>query len=292
MRHRRFAPTLREFAPKLFLAYLDVDALPGSLDRLPLWSARRPAPVRFRPRDFLDGTDRPLGAAVRDLVQARLGRRPTGPVHLLAQLRTFGWLFNPLAVYYCWTPDGRALDAIVLEVTNTPWGQRHWYVLDAQSNMTTTTTAKAMHVSPFLPMDVDYRITWTVPDAELNLRIEVERDHTPVFDAELALRRTTIDRRRAVTVLARYPMLPLRVSAGIYAKAARLFAAGFPCTGIPPDGGKGAADEFHDERTRASRSSRCDATPQTAHRRHRSPRRSLRGRALRRRHRPAGFASS
>ena len=162
---------------------------------LPLWSARRPAPVRFRPRDFLDGTDRPLGDAVRDLVQARLGRRPTGPVHLLAQLRTFGWLFNPLAVYYCWTPDGRALDAIVLEVTNTPWGERHWYVLDAHGNMTTTTTAKAMHVSPFLPMDVDYRITWTVPDAELNLRIEVERDRTPVFDAELALRRTAVDRR-------------------------------------------------------------------------------------------------
>ena len=291
MRHRRFVPTLHEFAPKLFLAYLDVDALPGSLDRLPLWSARRPAPVRFRPRDFLDGTDRPLGAAVRDLVQARLGRRPTGPVHLLAQLRTFGWLFNPLAVYYCWTPDGRALDAIVLEVTNTPWGERHWYVLDAQANMTTTTTAKAMHVSPFLPMDVDYRITWTVPDAELHLRIEVERDHTPVFDAELALRRTTINRGRAVTVLARYPMLPLRVSAGIYAKAARLFARGFPCTGIPPDGGKGPADEFDNERTRASRSSRCHATPQTAHRRHGSPRRSLRGRTLRRKHRPAGFAS-
>jgi DUF1365 family protein len=149
-------------------------------------------------------------------------------VHLLAQLRTFGWLFNPLAVYYCWTPGGRELDAIVLEVTNTPWGQRHWYVLDARSNMTTTaTTAKAMHVSPFLPMDVDYRISWTVPDAQLNLRIEVERDQTPVFDAELALHRTTMTRGRAVAVLARYPMLTLRVSAGIYAKAARLFARGF-----------------------------------------------------------------
>jgi DUF1365 family protein len=85
-----------------------------------------------------------------------------------------------------------------------------------------------MHVSPFLPMDLGYRITWTVPDAELSLRIEVERDHTPVFDAELALRRTTINRRRAVTVLARHPMLPLRVSAGIYAHAARLFARGIP----------------------------------------------------------------
>ena len=94
--------------------------------------------------------------------------------------------------------------------------------------MTTATTAKAMHVSPFLPTDVDYRITWTVPDAELNLRIEVERDHTPVFDADLALRRTTVDRGRAVTVLARYPMLPLRVSAGIYAEARAPLRRGVP----------------------------------------------------------------
>ncbi len=228
VRHRRFLPTRREFAPKLFLAYLDVDALPGSLARFPLWSAQRPAPVRFRRRDFFDGQDRPLGPAVRDLVQSELGRRPTGPVYLLAQLRTFGWLFNPLAVYYCWTPDGHALDAIVLEVTNTPWGERHRYVLDAQNHATRATTAKAMHVSPFLPMDVDYRITWTAPDTDLHLRVEVWREQTPLFDAELSLRRTPLDARRAVTVLARYPMLTQRVSAGIYAHAARLLAARVP----------------------------------------------------------------
>ena len=85
-----------------------------------------------------------------------------------------------------------------------------------------------MHVSPFLSTDLDYRVTWTIPDAELSLRIEVQRDHTPLFDAELALRRTTINRWRAVTVLARYPLLPLRVSAGIYAQAARLFARRVP----------------------------------------------------------------
>ena len=228
VRHRRFTPTLREFAPKLFLPYLDVDALPGSLDRLPLWSARRVAPVRFRARDFFDGRVGSIGTAVRDLVQARIGRRPAGRVDLLAHLRTFGWLFNPLAVYYCWTADGEALDAVVLEVTNTPWGQRHWYVLDAQDNASIATTAKAMHVSPFLAMDVDYRITWTVPGPSLHLAIEVERGSTRVFDAELSLRRARATRARAVSVLARYPMLPQRVSGGIYTKAARLFADGLP----------------------------------------------------------------
>ncbi len=232
--HRRLHPDRREFAPKLFLAYVDLDQLPDALDRLPLWSARNPAPVHFRARDFLDGRDRPLAPAVRDLVEARLGRRPAGPVYLLAQLRTFGVLFNPLSVYYCWTPDGQELDAIVLEVTNTPWRERHWYVLDARAATdaatdlatASVTTAKAMHVSPFLPMDVDYKVSWTAPGPALQLRIEVEKGGTAVFDAELALQRTAVNRRRAVGVLVRYPMLPLRVLAGIYTHAARLLARG------------------------------------------------------------------
>ena len=239
VRHRRHQPELREFAPKLFLAYLDVDALPRSLDGVPLWSARGRAPVRFRRRDFLDGGTRPLGPAVRDLVERRLGRRPEGPVQLLAHLRTFGWLFNPLSVYYCFTPGGSELDAIVLEVTSTPWRERHWYVVDASSNIGTATTPKAMHVSPFLPMNLDYRITWTTPASELALRIEAERAHVPIFDAELQLRRTPLDARTAVTVLGRYPMLPLRVSGGIYAHAARLFTHGVPTFRHPDRRGGG-----------------------------------------------------
>jgi DUF1365 family protein len=219
--HRRHTEPTRVFAPRLFLAHVDVDALPGSLDRLPGWSARRPAPIHFRRRDFFDGGDRPLGDAVRDLVEERLGRRPIGAVTLLAHLRTFGWLFNPLSVYYCWLPHG-GLDAIVLEVTNTPWGDRHWYVVDARTGEQTTTTAKAMHVSPFLPMDVDYRITWTTPGDDLSLRIEVERAGTPVFDASLRLHRVPLDRKHAVTMPLRHWLLPLRVSLGIYGEAVKL----------------------------------------------------------------------
>jgi DUF1365 family protein len=209
------------FAPRLFLAHLDVDALPSTLDGIPGWSARHHAPIHFRRRDFFDGGEWPLGDAVRDLVEQRLGRRPTGPVTLLAHLRAFGWLFNPLSVYYCWQPTG-GLDALVLEVTNTPWGDRHWYVVDARDGEQSTTTAKAMHVSPFLPMDVDYHVTWTTPDDELRLRIEVERAGTPVFDADLQLHRVPLDRRRALTMPLRHWLMPLRVSLAIYREAAKL----------------------------------------------------------------------
>ena len=228
VRHRRRVETDREFTPKLFLAYLDVDALPGLLDRVPLWSARQLAPIRFRRRDFFDGGTEPLGDAVRDLVEARLGRRPPGSIFLLAHLRTFGWLFNPLAVYYCWSERGDELDAVVLEVSNTPWGERCWYVFDARENVTSACTAKAMHVSPFLPMDVSYRVTWTVPGAALSLRIEVERGGNRIFDAHLALRRAPLDRRNAIGFPARHPVAPLRGSIAIYREAIRLFVKRLP----------------------------------------------------------------
>ena len=236
VRHRRTDAVAREFAPRLFLAYLDLDALPASLDAIPLWSARRVAPVRFRRRDFFDGSELPLADAVRDFVATRIGRRPTGPVHLLGHLRTFGWLHNPLAVYYCWTSaadasdratvlDAVVLDAVVLEVTNTPWGEREWYVFDAVANAGKAETPKAMHVSPFLPMDVAYRVSWTPPGADLGLRIEVERSGQPIFEADLELRREPLDRYRGPVVLLRYPMMTMRVSLGIYREAARLFRA-------------------------------------------------------------------
>ena len=220
--HRRFGSHARQFAPRLLMAYLDVDALPDSLDDLPGWSGRRPAPVHFRACDFLTGQDRPLGPGVRALVESRLGRRPTGPIFLLAHLRTFGWIFNPLAVYYCWDEAGCALDAIVLEVTNTPWAERQWYVFDAKTG-SEATTPKAMYVSPFLPMDLDYRVSWTTPGPGLDLSIAVTRDGRPLLRAEMTLRRAALDRRGSLRLLARHPLAPLRGSAEIYRKALKLW---------------------------------------------------------------------
>lgn len=221
--HRRLGSHARRFAPRLFLAYVDVDALPDAFDAIPGWSARRGAPVHFRRRDFFAGRDEPLGPAVRDLVEARLGRRPRGPIFLLAHLRTFGWLFNPLAVYYCWDESGTDLESIVLEVTNTPWNERHWYVFDARGGCGAALAPKAMYVSPFLPMELDYRVTWTTPGSNLRLDIVVERAGDPVFAAGLALRRSELTRRSALQLLVRYPLAPLRGSFEIYRKALKLW---------------------------------------------------------------------
>ncbi len=129
VRHRRFEPVEHEFRYPLFLAYLDLAELPGVLDPFPGWSARRRAVARFRRADFLGDPERPLDACVRDEVEAATGSRPAGPVRLLSGLRYLGHSFNPVSFYYCFDPPGSRVEAVVADVENIPWGERHAYVL-------------------------------------------------------------------------------------------------------------------------------------------------------------------
>ena len=127
--HRRHAPRQNRFRYPLFMMYIDLAELPGLFDRTPGWSARRPALAWFRRSDYLAPHAQPLDQAVRDLVEARTGARPAGPIRLLTHLRYFGYCMNPVSFYYCFDEAGDTLQTIVAEITNTPWGERHQYVL-------------------------------------------------------------------------------------------------------------------------------------------------------------------
>src|ERR1019366_6516495 len=129
VRHRRRAQVDDEFHYPLFMAYLDLDELPELFDGRWLWSARRPAVARFRRSDYLGDPEIPLSEAVRALVRERAGVALDGPIRLLTCLRYFGHCFNPVSFYYCFEPSGEHVRAVVAEVTNTPWGERHSYVM-------------------------------------------------------------------------------------------------------------------------------------------------------------------
>jgi DUF1365 family protein len=208
------------------MPYLDLAELDEVFSRHPLWSLERRNAVSFRREDFLGDPRVPLDTAVRDLVEERLGRRPAGSIRLLGHVRTWGWLFNPLTIYVCIGPDGSGIDALVLEVTNTPWHERHAYVLDG--GVDEHRFAKALHVSPFFGMDQEYRLRMGPPGEHLVVELASLEGGEVVFEASLALRRRPITRSSLGRLLWRHPLLTLRVSSGIYAQALRLWAKRTP----------------------------------------------------------------
>lgn len=230
--HRRRTPVEHAFGTRLFLMYLDLGELPQLFDDHPLWSARRRAVARFRRADYLGDPAVPLDTAVRDLVQERLGVRPIGPVRMLAHLRYLGHCFNPVVFYWCFDPDGERVEAVVAEVTNTPWGERHAYVVAGEGkadHVLESRQQKALHVSPFMAMEMQYRWRVATPAERLAVTIENrDADGTLVFDAQLALRRREISRSALTRVLVRHPAMTLRVLGGIYGQALRLRLKGAP----------------------------------------------------------------
>jgi DUF1365 family protein len=214
IRHRRFAVRNHEFRYRIAMAYIDLDELPELLDgRL---TNPRPGLVRFRRADYLGDPGTPLDEAVRDTVEAQTGRRPHGPIRLLTHLRTFGHCFNPVSFYYCF---GEQLEAVVAEVTNTPWGERHAYVLPAGGDMD-----KALHVSPFMPMGQRYTCRAPAPRETLSVHIESREDGRLAFDATLGLKRRPLTARALLR-----PVAPtLRMLALIYGHAVALKLKGVP----------------------------------------------------------------
>jgi DUF1365 family protein len=243
--HRRLAPVANAFRYRAFLVYLDLAELDQVFRGRWLWSTHRFAPAWFRRADHLGDPERALHACVRDLVRERTGFRPTGPVRLLTHLRYWGYCMNPVSFYYCFDGEGEQLDAIVAEVHNTPWGERHCYVLDCRAQTAwghfEFAFPKEFHVSPFMPMDVDYVWRLTTPGRALHVHMESRSNGRTFFDARMSLERREITTGSLAAALARHPFMTGKVIAAIYWQALKLWLKRSPHH-PHPGGLRGAAD--------------------------------------------------
>lgn len=192
-----------------------------------LWSVDRRNVAEFRRSDYFGDAALPLEAEVRRAVVAACGRAITGPIRLLTHLRMFGHVANPVSLYYCFGADGSTLEAILAEITNTPWGERHAYVLDAEratprGRMLEWDFDKSFHVSPFLPVARRYRWRMHAPDEGLRVNMEVFEGDALDFDATLVLARESLDGRTLARALFNIPLMTAKVTGAIYWQALKL----------------------------------------------------------------------
>ena len=171
VRHRRLKPRIHEFQYRVFMPYICLDELPGLFANTMFWSASAPALGRFKRSDFLGDARVPLQDEVRRRIYEETGIRHSGPIYLLANLRYFGHIMNPIACYYCFSEDEQRLEFLVAEVNNTPWDERHSYVLEGDKVFDATLSLAAQPLTagnlnryllryPFMTAKVGLAIYW------------------------------------------------------------------------------------------------------------------------------------
>jgi len=221
--HRRLAPRHHRFRYRVFAMLLDLDELAG-LDRgLWLFGWNRWAPLSFHNADHGDGAS--LHAWL-DRLLAEANIVADGPRRVLCYPRIFGYVFNPLSVWFCHGADG-ALKAIVYEVHNT-YDERHAYVMAAQTagGAVRHDCAKDFYVSPFLTRDCRYHFRIAPPGARVGVAIHETENGKAILNASFAGRRRTLGDGALLAMLLAYPLMTLKVVVAIHYEAVRLMLKG------------------------------------------------------------------
>lgn len=226
LRHRRFEPVRHEFSYALFMAFLDIDRIPELMKVSPFTSYNRPNWASYYERDHFGDASAPLRERLRRDAAEQDIRLPDGPIFLLTHLRYLGYNFNPISLFYCHNRQGE-LEVILAEVNNT-FGETRNYWLSAATRISTASAhihrcRKTMHVSPFMPMDLDYRFVVPPPGERLIVHMNTLAGERSIFDATLRLRREPWSAGALHRALRRFPWMTAKVIAAIHWQALRLY---------------------------------------------------------------------
>lgn len=222
--HHRLWPRRHSFGYRVFALLLDLDEL-QSLSRLRLFSWNRPGILGFHERDHGDGRNLRIWL---DSLLAREGIIAGGSKRVLCYPRLFGYVFNPLSVWFCHGDDER-LAAIVYEVHNT-YGERHAYVLrvEDRGDSIHQTCEKDFYVSPFLSLDCRYRFTIRPPGDDVLIAINETESGKPILTATFTGKRKSLSDRAFLAMLLKHPLMTLKIIFAIHYETLRLMCKGVP----------------------------------------------------------------
>lgn len=221
--HERFVPKSHKFTYQIMMFWLDLDEITKLNNELSLFSQQKFNWIQYKRSDFLSQEHEDLKDEVLAKMSSLAGKPLSGKVFLLSPLRILGIYFSPVNFYYLQNKDGN-FTHLLAEVSNTPWNQRHCYLVDLASQ---DETQKAFHVSPYNPIDMQYKWHIRQPNEKLRLKLDCHKQDKH-FTAAIALNKVALNNATLRKSLFQFPHMTIKTLLGIYWQALKLFIKKVP----------------------------------------------------------------
>ncbi len=222
--HKRFKPVKHFLKYKTFSFFIDLDEIEKLDKDNIIFSFNRFNIFSFYNKDHGDRDGKSLKTWVIDNLKKFNIDENVNKIQLLCYPRIFGYVFNPLSIFYCYKDE--ELKVIFYEVKNT-FNEQHTYIFKVKdSNIVSQKCKKKFYVSPFMNMDTYYSFRLINPKEKLSVSIKQTDKKDTILSAVQIGERKDFNFKQLVINFFKYPLMTIKIISAIHFEALLLWKKG------------------------------------------------------------------
>lgn len=227
--HCRIRPKRHQFNSSLFMFYLDLDEIDRLENVSKLIGHNKNRIYNFMDKDHFDLDGTTIKEKVLNYLQDKVDTESIKKIMLLTNLRTFGYVFNPVSFYFCFDLQNKPV-CVVPEICNTFREIKPFFIKDIEEGKNTfrSQQKKNFYISPFVSVDMPLDFKVRIPDEQLNIQIDDYDEQGKFLYATMSGRKVQLTKRNLILYSLKFPFVTLKIISLIHFHALLLWLKKVP----------------------------------------------------------------